>query len=933
MKLFFTDHSSFYSTAYLDEIQDLSYAAIFLICKIAGKDSLRWVCAGDTAQMVSPGCSFTFAGLKDTMLAVRSGIESKLSKVTQLLVNYRTTKDVLILGNEILSIAKQAFPGAIGFARPEKAIKDLGIKVVLCDWKECFSQSGIKLGRNQALIYSCRNKEAFEKEATDWIGWHPFILSALDSKGLEFDDVIVAFDFDQKIWNVSNQKVASLKMLRELYVAVTRAQRRVVILIKNSEFAMKNFFNSTLEYDFQETGGDLIRYEFDQETTAEMWRLKGLELFEDEQYIMASRCFDSSGDCGWSEYARGRNFHGYGNKTAAIAAYHTAFSEFFASEEYERALDVALVLTKFASWNLNDNTKLDLAIRKCPDYLDRNDVVRLNLLCDRWDDIGVEDLKEEYLSDILVLYRTHDNLVRLVQTASDEDRIEMEDSIPAIIGDYHHSQASHDSAVRLYMQANNGKCAEESSLASLAVVKSTGNGQVVLSKCFDHWNKTRMKPADPTLSLLLLLFQSPTDIAKTRAEDCLACLGRSVIIESIDRAKLDRTVLYDFSRSEFVMEVRQTLESRYPRKQIEVVRWFASRNDKFQATQFAKKRLSKWTVKEVCAIALILGQPADWTLKEISKRKIGFWYLLALIGSNTIQRENKCAYANKLLSSKLLLAETDESLAKLVRKLFGSKKLLGDEETIAAVEETVLRYPWTDVSLVKLAQTIRNIAQILQTVEPNGYTEFPIYYRGIFRKAARNSDLLVQTITTAQERDQPWLLRAFDAYGTAVVQLVQSDLAVDFLGLALKAELYELALEFSWKSLASPMSAQANWSAVMDRWSAKKVHGEWLSNRFPSHGDTWQIVLVANPRVGAEHDTVPHVRRYGPAITRYLTVNRNKAHSPVLIQSLIDHEEQLRARLGKIKDKSIVAFEKKKSHKNKKKPRNKKRKSKNKKQT
>lgn len=173
--------------------------------------------------MISAGCSFNFAGLKDTLLTVQQGIKSKLLTVYHLAVNYRTTKDVLLLGNEILAVAKRVFPDAIGFARPEISKKDLGIKVVLCDWEATFSQTGIRLGRNQALIYSSDDARGFEKAASDWIGSHPFILSSLDSKRLEFDDVIVAFDLNRKTWQVDKKKVASLRMMRELYVAVTRA--------------------------------------------------------------------------------------------------------------------------------------------------------------------------------------------------------------------------------------------------------------------------------------------------------------------------------------------------------------------------------------------------------------------------------------------------------------------------------------------------------------------------------------------------------------------------------------------------------------------------------------------------------------------------------------------------------------------------------------
>lgn len=172
---------------------------------------------------------------------------------------------------------------------------------------------------------------------------------------------------------------------------------------------MQSFFGE-LQYDFQITGADFVRMEFDQETTADMWRQKGHELFEDAQYVVASRCFDSSGDRSWSQWAKGRHFHEVGNKTAAMEAFHLAFAEFFDSREFERALNVALILTHFASWSAIASQKLDFALRNCPDYLDRIDVVRLALLCGRWDEVTIDDFKEEYLSDILMLYRDHKTL-------------------------------------------------------------------------------------------------------------------------------------------------------------------------------------------------------------------------------------------------------------------------------------------------------------------------------------------------------------------------------------------------------------------------------------------------------------------------------------------------------------------------------------------
>ena len=177
-----------FSGVYLDEIQDFSYAMIYLICSIGGTSKLRWVFAGDTAQMISPGCSFKFSGLKQTLLSVRPGIEPYLKQVAHLLVNYRTTKDVLQLGNAILAKAKKHYPGAIEFARKEQAVHDFGIKVVLNDWDSALATKP-SFGKDQALICSfSKDHEDSYSSLKHWLGDHPFILSALDSKGLEFDD-------------------------------------------------------------------------------------------------------------------------------------------------------------------------------------------------------------------------------------------------------------------------------------------------------------------------------------------------------------------------------------------------------------------------------------------------------------------------------------------------------------------------------------------------------------------------------------------------------------------------------------------------------------------------------------------------------------------------------------------------------------------------
>ena len=139
--------------------------------------------------MISSGCSFTFDGLKETLLALEEGIESRLKKVDHLLVNYRTTRDILTLGNKILATARICFPGAIDFAKPERARKDLGLKVTICGWNAAFGTKA-KFGEDQAFIYSSTSDTSgLVSTAKEWLDNHPFILSSLESKGLEFNDV------------------------------------------------------------------------------------------------------------------------------------------------------------------------------------------------------------------------------------------------------------------------------------------------------------------------------------------------------------------------------------------------------------------------------------------------------------------------------------------------------------------------------------------------------------------------------------------------------------------------------------------------------------------------------------------------------------------------------------------------------------------------
>jgi hypothetical protein len=54
-------------------------------------------------------------------------------------------------------------------------------------------------------VYSSSDdSSALATKISEWLGNHPFVLSSLDSKGLEFDDVVVAFNMKRKAWDIKS---------------------------------------------------------------------------------------------------------------------------------------------------------------------------------------------------------------------------------------------------------------------------------------------------------------------------------------------------------------------------------------------------------------------------------------------------------------------------------------------------------------------------------------------------------------------------------------------------------------------------------------------------------------------------------------------------------------------------------------------------------
>jgi hypothetical protein len=605
--------------------------------------------------MISPGCSFTFDGLKQTLLALEDGIEKKIKQVEHLLVNYRTTKDILMLGNEILSTVKAFFPGAIDFARPERARKDLGLKVAVCSWKRAF-EARAKFGDKQAFIYSTNNPNDILSDAKEWLDNHPFILSSLDSKGLEFDDVVVAFEHDRKTWQVERKREATLGMLRELYVAVTRAQRRVVILVKDEIPEMMDFF-ANLNCDLENADGRVFE-EFNCDTSTQEWFERAQKLFKNCQFKFAASCFTRAKRQDWSFLAQGRYLLDSGIKEEAVKEFRRAARIFYEGRDFKKIIDILLQLLGLGvgSWDGTDDKIFTDAMKTLPNSIPRAHAVRYAILREDFSSVLISDLKSHDVCKLLIEYRQEGWLKKLIADCSKDDREAIARSMPAAVIDFHFEERDFHQACRVALGANEYQYADTATVAVLEQAKREFNPNNIVQMVDiwkDHHGPTEIShvlpPRSPSV-LLSQLFHSPKQVPSSLRSECASVLGKEIVMLAVDRSNLDRTVLLDFSTTLFKPEVDSVLIAQCSPYLLEVVRWYGRNGHPALASQFARERLNDWSDDDLFRIAMDLWSRPKWLFQELNRRRLLDATKVLIVLSPYIGEESKKHFLENYLA-------------------------------------------------------------------------------------------------------------------------------------------------------------------------------------------------------------------------------------------------------------------------------------------
>ncbi|KAI3817065.1 hypothetical protein L1987_10852 [Smallanthus sonchifolius] len=384
---------------YVDEVQDLSIRQISLFKYICQNVDEGFTFSGDTAQTIARGIDFRFQDIQSLFckefLTSRTAAKHEKGLICesfQLKQNFKTHVGVLDLAQSVIDILYCYFSHSIDILEPQTSLIS-GEAPVLLEFGNdenaivtIFGGSGsgaevVGFGAEQVILV---RDDIAKLEVCEYIGKQALVLTIVECKGLEFQDVLlynffgtsprkdqwrVIYEYmkehdwlDEKLPqsfpNFSESRHSVLcSELKQLYVAITRARQRLW-LCENKEELSKPMF------DYWKRRGLVQIRKLDDSVAQAMrvasshqeWRERGKKLFYESNFLMATMCFERAGDTIWETLARasglrasadkmrGTNpgaFSRYAREAAGmlenIGKFESAASCYCDLEEYERA--------------------------------------------------------------------------------------------------------------------------------------------------------------------------------------------------------------------------------------------------------------------------------------------------------------------------------------------------------------------------------------------------------------------------------------------------------------------------------------------------------------------------------------------------------------------------------------------------------------------
>ncbi|KAK2437782.1 TPR and ankyrin repeat-containing protein [Trifolium repens] len=266
----------------------------------------------------------------------------KVSETFLLNQNYRTHAGVLKLSQSIIELLFHFFPHSIDVMKPEASLIYGEAPVVL----ECWSrknaivtifgntghESGKIVGFGAEQVILVRDDYA-RKEILEYVGKQALVLTILECKGLEFQDVLLYNFFStsplQNRWRVIYDEYMNeqdmleptesksfpsfndskhnilCSELKQLYVAITRTRQRLWICDNTEEYCrpMFDYWKRKCLVQFKELD-DSLAQTMKVASSQEEWKSRGKKLYYQNNYEMATMCFERAGDSYWERKSK-----------------------------------------------------------------------------------------------------------------------------------------------------------------------------------------------------------------------------------------------------------------------------------------------------------------------------------------------------------------------------------------------------------------------------------------------------------------------------------------------------------------------------------------------------------------------------------------------------------------------------------------------------
>lgn len=308
---------------YVDEVQDNLLIDAFLLRSLCSNpNGLFW--AGDTAQTISVGSSFRFNDLKAFLFHVEQRhVEVPAPTTFQLIINYRSHAGIVNAAHSVISLITDFWPYSIDQLARETGVVD-GLKPVFFRGYESdsvryeqflFGESGspIEFGAQQVILV--RNENARNK-LREQVGQIGLIFTLYESKGLEFNDVLLYNFFEDSSADLSSWRVVlnglsdrhrqlmeaaptfdSIRHakicteLKFLYVAITRARQNMWIVDRSQKAEpMRLLWTSKDQVHNCTPGTDVPHLAVS--STPDEWADQGHTLFRNKRYFQAMHCYE-----------------------------------------------------------------------------------------------------------------------------------------------------------------------------------------------------------------------------------------------------------------------------------------------------------------------------------------------------------------------------------------------------------------------------------------------------------------------------------------------------------------------------------------------------------------------------------------------------------------------------------------------------------------